>query len=88
MPLYSFVDLRECGERFVIKTSWCKGMNSAKVRTTGNRATIQRKIFFSPNQKDVPNFALPAEKVFSAKKAACYNGFVLKTFGKQKISNK
>lgn len=88
MPLYCFVDLRECGERFVIKTSWCKGINSAKVRTTGNRATIERKIFFSPNPKDVPNFALPTENVFIATKAACYKGFVLKTFGRSKIINK
>lgn len=81
MPLYSFVDLRECKEKFVIKTSWCKGINSAKVRARGNRPTTERIIFFSPSPKDAPNFALPIERTFNATRAACYKGFVLKTFG-------
>lgn len=81
MPLYSFVDFRECDERFVIKTAWCKNINNAKNRAKGNRPSQEKIIFFSPNLKEKPDFTLPIKQRFDATKAACYKGFVLKTFG-------
>lgn len=85
MVFYSFVDLHECNERFVVKTAWCKNINNAKTRTKGNNAKIERLIFHSPNHKEMPNFKLPVQKKFDATKAACYKGFILKSFGAQFI---
>lgn len=81
MPLYSFVDFKKCKEKFVVKTAWCYGMNSAKVKNYGNRSTIEKTIFFSPDSNVEANFPLPIQSKFDVKKPNCYKGYVLKTFG-------
>lgn len=80
--MYSVVDLKDCNVKFVVKTAWCEGMQSATVKNRGNRPSIQRTIYYSPNPKDSPNFTLPVFAYFEATRAACYKGYVLKTFGK------
>lgn len=80
--MYSVVDFRDCGEKFVVKAAWCEGMCSAKVKNRGNRSSILRTIFFSPSPSDTPNFSLPILPCFNSTKIACYKGYVLKTFGK------
>lgn len=80
MPLYSVVSIKNWQTKFVVKTSWCKGMNSAKVKKFGCRRTTERTIFYSSNLKETPDFSLPIQRDFDLKQNGCYRGFVLKTF--------
>lgn len=85
MSLYSVVRLKDSKENFVVKTTWCKGMNDARTKNYGNRSTIQRLIFFSPNQFSEPDFTLQVRAIFNPKYAACYKGYVTQTFSKFEI---
>lgn len=87
MPLYSFVNLFECDDRFVIKTAWCHGTSSAKVRSRGSRPNKAIIVFFSPDPKSAPDFTLPIKREFTASRAACYKGYILKTFGEYDFSS-
>lgn len=89
MPLFSFVDFRDCNEKLVVKSLWINGVHSATVlgRVRGNRKNIERTIFYSPNPRDIPDFSLPIRTRFDGTKRACYKGYVLRTFGKCIISN-
>lgn len=81
MTLYSFVQLKNSTTYLVLKTTWCDGMNSANAKYYGGKSTKQRKIFYSPIDTAEPDFSMNVRSTFYAIKAACYTGYVKKTFG-------
>lgn len=82
MSLYSVVHIANSSNKFVVKNEWIEGMNTTITKRYGCRRTIQKKIFYSPNDTDKPRFWLQVKEVFDATKVSCYKGKVMKTFGK------
>lgn len=80
MVLFCFVRLKNSDEKFVVKTTWCEDMNTARVQTYGNKPNKQRRIFFSPNEFEEPDFSMEISTTFWALNTACYMGYVINTF--------
>lgn len=80
--MFSVGKIRNQKKYLVIRTKWIEEMAPARTKNVGNRPSIVRTIFHSPDQRGVPNFAMPILPQFRASKTACYKGYVIKTFGK------
>lgn len=80
--MFSVVRMKNTNEKFVWKTKWIRGMNSAQTVRYGFRQNEDKYFFHSPDPTAQPDFSLAVEDVFIATNVACYKGRVIKTFGK------
>lgn len=67
----------------VIEKEWLENKNKSDLMNNGvlfeNYA--EKKVFYSPNINDKPNFNLPVSTKFEEDKVGCHNGFIIKYFG-------
>lgn len=82
MPtVYSVVLLKNLQRKIVVKSDWVYYSKNAKLLNDGVARYDKRKIFFSSEDKDA-DWQLPIRNNFDADIDACYEGYVLRSFGK------
>lgn len=82
MSHFSVVRLKKLRDNIVVQDKWVENMYNAKTKKYGCPPTRQKVIFYSPNENEIPDFSLTVQDNFDATVVACYQGYILKTFGK------
>lgn len=82
MPLVVY--LKNANKPLVISTKWFEKENNTEFINNGlvYENYIQRKIFYSPNKNDEPNFELRLKNKFEEDKPGCYSAYIIKYFSK------
>lgn len=82
------VILVESKEKIIIPLKWVHNESSdlSWIINWGIKRSRDRKIFFSNNENDEPNFGLAMRAKLCYTEAACYKARIIKSFGKGKFS--
>lgn len=80
MPCVVILD--SVNQLLIVKDSWCEKVNTSETRNHGNDRSSEMKIFYSKDKNLRPQFDLESSCNFDANKTACYDGYVLRVFGK------
>lgn len=70
--------------KMVIPVRWCMRLNLITSVNDRLNANKKRVIFFSPDERDEPDFRLPISEKFDKLNSGCYYGHAIKLFRKYK----
>lgn len=80
--IYCVVLLNNCEKKLIVKSDSIESNDiHADEINWGLKRTVVRKLFYSPVGNPV-NFSIPIREKFDHTNDACYEGFVLRSFGK------
>lgn len=79
--VFSVVLLEGLQQKIVVKSDWIDYSNNAQLLNNGVTRYEKQKIFYSSEDKNA-NWQLPISNNFDPSIDACYEGYVLRSFGK------
>lgn len=85
--MYFLIQLKETKEKAIVPQKWILNLDLETLLNYGVKFLVKKifKVFISNVFGAEPDFNLDVMRILDTRRPACYNAYIVKTFGNKKI---